>query len=291
MKYLTFVLSLYLLFLSSPTKHMVQTQTESIIYTNKVGRNANLHIVNLDGSNNVKVTSNQSSDSAPSYSPKGDFIVFNSERNGWWKIWKMSPSGSDITQLSYPKMGADYDPTVSPNGRFIAYTSSRDGNEEIYLKETDSDVLVRNLTNSIGDQRYPRWISDDEIIYYDTSGDYHKILTINLEGELLKEYDLGNGNNYMGDISTDGNLVFTSDRDGTNDLYILNADENEPTKITESNGLLDYRAKWSPDGTKIVYERSNRKNISQIWVFDLQSNSTTQITKSGYNYYPSWVIR
>tara|TARA_R110000868_G_scaffold304437_1_gene564968 strand:- start:19950 stop:20825 length:876 start_codon:yes stop_codon:yes gene_type:complete len=281
----------YIIILLIHTTDLVNAQTESIIYTNKVGRNANLHTVNLDGSNNVKITGNPSSDSAPSYSPKGDFIVFNSERNGWWKIWKMNSDGSELEQVSFPGTGADYDPTISPNGNIVAFTSSRDKNEEIYIKRINENSPSINLTKTQGDQRYPRWISNNEILYYDTSGEHHIIMTMNLSGEIIREFNLGLGNNYMGDISKNGDLVFTSDRDGSNDLYILFSNEKEPVKITESEGLIDYRAKWSVDGNKIVYERSNRKNISQIWVYDLISKTLKQHTKSGYNYYPSWVIR
>lgn len=290
MKFLRISFFLFLFIQFDYGFNVILAQTSSIIYTHKVLRNASLHVINIDGSNDLKITSTSAADSGPSYSPDGKFIVFNSERNGWWKIWKMLANGTEFKQVTNPKNGADYDPNVSPNGKFIAYTSSRDNNEEIYIKEVDKDSAPVNLTNSSGNQRYPRWISDDEIIYYDTSSEYHEILITNLNGYLVKRFELGMGNNYMGDLSKNGDLVFTSDRDSSNDLYILYSDQESPIKITESNSLIDYRAKWSPEGDKIVFERSDRKTNSQIWVYDLNSKATTQITNSGYNYYPSWVI-
>jgi Tol biopolymer transport system component len=53
-----------------------------------------------------------------------------------------------------------------------------------------------------------------------------------------------------------GKIVFTSDRDGNHEIYIMNVDGTDPVNLT-NNPASDFEPEWSPDGTKILF-RSTR---------------------------------
>ena len=51
---------------------------------------------------------------------------------------------------------------------------------------------------------------------------------------------------------TNGEIAFTSGRDGAQEIYVMNADGSGQTNCT-NNPAYDFNPAWSPDGTKIVW--------------------------------------
>jgi Tol biopolymer transport system component len=51
-----------------------------------------------------------------------------------------------------------------------------------------------------------------------------------------------------------GKIAFISTRDGNYEIYVMNPDGSEQTRLT-NNPTIDQEPDWSPDGTKIVFVR------------------------------------
>ena len=65
--------------------------------------NAEIYIVDSDGSNEQRITDNMSWDFDPVWSPDGTKIVFASDRlSARWELFVMSPEGSDVQRLTQP---------------------------------------------------------------------------------------------------------------------------------------------------------------------------------------------
>ena len=59
--------------------------------------------------------------------------------------------------------------------------------------------------------------------------------------------------------SPDGKkIIFQSDRDGDEEIYVMNIDGSKPKRLTDTKGR-DTHPNWSNDGKKIVFQ-SNRTN-------------------------------
>jgi Tol biopolymer transport system component len=57
--------------------------------------------MNADGSNQVRLTHNTYMDESPSWSPDGNKIAFDSNRDGNYQIYIMNADGSNQTQLTH----------------------------------------------------------------------------------------------------------------------------------------------------------------------------------------------
>ncbi|MEQ8191079.1 MAG: hypothetical protein ABRQ39_24155, partial [Candidatus Eremiobacterota bacterium] len=97
------------------------------------------------------------SDREPSYSPRGDKIVFTSDRDGNEEIYICNPDGSKPVRLT-KNHARDFAPSWSPDGKKIAFTTDRDGlyNEEIYIMNIDGSKQT-NVSNNPAIDRYPAW--------------------------------------------------------------------------------------------------------------------------------------
>ena len=69
------------------------------------------------------------------------------------------------------------------------------------------------------------------------------------------------------------NIAFESDRDGSHDIYVMNAsDGSNVTRLTMNPSSGDYEPAWSPDGTQIAY-RSSRGVNHEIYVMNAADGS------------------
>ena len=75
-------------------------------------------------------------------------------------------------------------------------------------------------------------------------------------------------------------IVFVSDRDGDNEIFVMNDDGSEQTQLTH-NAVGDQFPAWSPDGTKIVFAGGSGA-VTEIYVMEANGDNLTQITDNSY---------
>ena len=83
--------------------------------------NTDIYEMNLKLKKMERLTNYPGIDTAPSYSPDGDFITFESDRSGSQKIYVMSLKTKKIKRISFGK-GKYATPVWSPRGDLIAFT-------------------------------------------------------------------------------------------------------------------------------------------------------------------------
>lgn len=79
----------------------------------------------VDGSNVVRLTNNDATESHPLFSPDGNQIAFNSDRTGSSQIFVMQTDGTEVRQLTYHTAGYQLSDWF-PNGRQVLALGSRD---------------------------------------------------------------------------------------------------------------------------------------------------------------------
>ena len=90
-----------------------------------------------------------------------------------------------------------------------------------------------------------------------------------------------------GGASGPGKIAFVSDRDGNREIYVMNADGSNQTRVT-NNPALDYAPSWSPDGTKIAFY-SRRDGNREIYVMSADGSGQTRLTNNAAeDRWPTW---
>jgi Tol biopolymer transport system component len=71
-------------------------------------------------------------------------------------------------------------------------------------------------------------------------------------------------------------IAFISDEPGNSEIYVMDADGSDPTRLTFKAGA-DNRPDWSPDGTKLAFQ-SNRDGNYEIYVMNADGSNQTRLT-------------
>lgn len=78
--------------------------------------------------------------------------------------------------------------------------------------------------------------------------------------------------------SISGLIAFTSDRDGNQEIYVMNADGTNPRNLT-NHMANDSAPTWSPDGTQIVFT-SFRDDSTGIYVMNTDGSNLRNLTNN-----------
>jgi Tol biopolymer transport system component len=99
-------------------------------------------------------------DSPSSFSPDGQWLVFDRERD----IFAL-PLMGDMTPIQLTSSPSrENDGRVSPDGRWLAYTSNESGRDEVYVQSFPKPRVLKQISNRGG--RLARWSPDGKELYY-----------------------------------------------------------------------------------------------------------------------------
>jgi TolB protein len=139
--------------------------------------------------------------------------------------------------------------------------------------------------------------------------DSYDIFMADLDGKIVKQLTNAAGYDAEATLSPNGEeMLYTSDKDGDIDLYIMNLKTGAERRITTQLGY-DGGAWFSPDGTKIIWRASRPKTETEIkeykdllaenlvaptnmevWVANADGSNARQITSYGQaNWAPSFM--
>lgn len=129
--------------------------SKKIAFLSERDGNAELYVMNEDGTNQRNVTQSEADESHISWSPDGKRLLFVSERDGNAEIYAVDVSGANLTRLTTNDV-VDDQPVWSPNGRQIAFVSYLDGDAEIFVMDADGANQTR-ITNNDAEDTSPSW--------------------------------------------------------------------------------------------------------------------------------------
>jgi len=123
-----------------------------------------LYVMDLQDGNVIQVTDTPAYDSAPSWSPDAQWLVFETYTNENLEI--AVASVNDRAQPIIPVTedpASDHSPVWAPDGRHVAFISSRGGDSDVWLANLDltGNERYQNLSNTpFASENHPVWNFD-----------------------------------------------------------------------------------------------------------------------------------
>jgi len=78
-------------------------------------------------------------------------------------------------------------------------------------------------------------------------------------------------------LRANGKIAFTSTRDGNLEIYVMNPDGTNQTRLT-NNSIVDDHAMWSPDGQKLAFVSQREAGGFAIFQMNMDGTNRVEIT-------------
>ena len=264
-----------------------------------------LWLVDVDGSNLRRITTDPAGDYNGRWSADGKTIFFLSSRSGSAQVWKISMGGGESRQVTELPLDVG-NLIISPSGKHIAITAEVFLNMSIADTKAALDETEKNkATGKIFEQVFIR--------HWDTWKDGRRshLLVMPVDGgvpvDLMPSMDADTPSKPFGGaeeitFSPDGGSIVFCARDAGKseawstdfDLYEVPIDGSEkPRCITQENEAWDTCPVFSPDGKTLAYLAMARPGYEadrfRIVLYDWKTGNRRTLTEE-WDLSPSTIV-
>ncbi len=132
-----------------------------IAYASEKEDNVDIYVMQADGSELVRLTTDPAEDTHPDWSLDGARIAFVSDRTGAAQVYVMNADGTGQTQIS-DTPEEKWNPRWSPDGRqLVFYGAPEPGNDSVYVMNADGSER-----RTLGAGVWPSWSPDGSKILF-----------------------------------------------------------------------------------------------------------------------------
>lgn len=261
-----------------------------IVFQSRVDGLWQIFSLDLSSRARTRLTRSPADDMTPSVSPDGAWIVFQSSRSGSAAVWRMRADGTAAEQLTDAGLEC-FDPCWGRESASILYSSRRSGSDNIFVLDL-ATRRERQITDSFWSSILPSISADGSLIVFARNKLGWDVFRMNADGSGVKALT-AMGGNCRPDWSPDGKrIAFVSDvADGKGDVWTMDADGRNKTRVTVGDESYDYNPAWSPDGQWIVFEttKGSKKGPWSLAVIAAGGGTPTLLTPPGFDdRYPDW---
>jgi TolB protein len=197
-----------------------------------------IYVADLKGKITKQLTASNGYDAEATLSPKGDKIVFTSDRSGDLELWTMDVDGKNQKQIT-TGLGYDGGAFFSPDGKKIVFRASRPSTDEEVTEY--KELLKKGLVAPTNMEIY----------------------TCNADGSNIRQVThLGKANWAPFYHPSGKKIIFSSNHHSKKgydfQLFMVNEDGSGLEQVTTESAFNSFPM-FSPDGKKILFS-SNRNN-------------------------------
>lgn len=214
------------------------------------------------------------------WTPLVPAVVFDRDTAFNIDLWRVGIDGNDRTRLTTHALD-DLDATVA-RGR-VVFTSYRDGNPDLYAMPLMGGTVTRLTSTATFDEGEPALSRDGSRLAFARApkGGMTRLYIANPDATSPTQPTASQApastietSPAWKDATT---LAFTSTANGNADLWTA-APPAAPALLSSST-RADVEAAWNSDGTKVAFA-SNRSGRVELFVLDVTSGTTTQVTNT-----------
>ena len=246
---------------SSPA---ISPDGQRVAYISDRDRIFGLYVLNLDDKKNPKelISSQRTQDFEDlnmvtpgiSWSPDGKQIAVSAKSGGDDAIFIVNAKNGDYDKIS---LGLKSISSVNwaPDGKKLCFIATKLEKSDIFLYDIKSKKVM-NITNDVFSDAHPVWGPDSKIIYF--ISDRVENVTTDTNSFDFKLWDY---------------------KERGSDLYSINVETKEITRLTFDPGYTKTSVAVSADGLKLLYV-SDKNGIGNIYELNLKSGKILPKTNS-----------
>ena len=219
---------------------------ENVMVPGDFRREAEIWVMNADGSGQRRLTTNTSDDFGIAWSPDGTRLLFGASQ--------FEPDSSGQLTLR---------------------------SQDILVIDVDGRGQPRRFAPAGMRAQFPSWSADGgSIVFHGRDGALPQdIFVMDSAGGNVRRLTRDASIDARPSWSPDGRrIAFQSDRDGSFEIHVMDADGSNVTQLTHGDSAVASQAPaWSPDGKRILFQRARGGN-TEIHVMNADGSGETRLT-------------
>jgi TolB protein len=249
-----------------------------------------LYIIDSDGENVERMTSDASIALSPAWSPDGTHIAYTSYRSGSPLLYERDlQAGRD--RLLSDRDGINITPEYSPDGNTIAVATTVAGNTEVATLNRGGNCCEQHTRGRQFDSLSPSYSPDGRQFAFVSNrlGEPHiYVMTVGGgEPRLISDYSYGGrAYNSSPDWSPTGAKIAYHTRTGET-LQIMVADLQSGTRRLLTNVGNNEDPSWAPDGRHVVFASRDREG-GGLYILDTVSGRIRPLLRGAGYGLPGW---
>jgi Tol biopolymer transport system component len=290
---------------SSPTP-IVDPAARPLAFTSDRSGGYDLWLMSATGSDAAQLTTSPGAEGLPSWSPDGSRLAFMAaaDLEGAGDICVVNADGTNLHNLTRTAGVTETSPAWSPDGTQIAYGTWEGNRQEIHVMDStgrESRLITDNGT-------WPSWSPDgDRLVFNASRGGAGQdpwttpqdLWTIAVDGSdrtlLAKEPSGLTEPAWSPDglevafVSASGDAQASDPTKWDENIFVMSAAGGVAHRVTSLPGNDHWPPAWSPDSARLAFTADGEDNVGEIFVVDLDSLRTTNLTDhSAHDAFPAW---
>lgn len=248
-----------------------------VVFSRGSGDRRDLWVVDYDGENLMRLTSNRTLNLCPDWKPDASEIAFTSYDRGMQGLYSLD-AATGIVRRIIAQDGLNLGASWRPDGQELLLSLSRSGDPEIY-RISPTGEIIRRLTAMPSIEISPDWAPNGrELVFTSDMTGTPQLYILDDVGSARRRLTWEGRYNDSATWSPSGEQMVYATREGNLTQLVLIRATGESRKL-----LTDFRWRncedpsWAPDGRHVVFA-SDRTGTFKLYVMDVLEGDVRQLT-------------
>jgi TolB protein len=248
-----------------------------IVFSRGAGDRRDLHCIDYDGENLLRMTANRTLNLFPAWSPDMNTIAFMSYREGQQGTYLLE-THTGVVKLLGETVGSNLGPSWHPDGTELVLSLSKSGQHEIYRMNMQGKIK-RRLTVSPAIEVSPSWSPNaQDIIFTSDRTGTPQLYIMDAEGGGRRRLTFEGRYNDSAEWSPNGEHIIYACREETyTQIVMVEAGGDNRRVLTDLTWRNCEDPSWAPDSRHIVFA-SDKTGVFKLYVLDTVEGAIRQLT-------------